>query len=298
LLNHPGIIDAADAASVDTMLSEYPYYQPLYLVKLKHLKNQDLPHFENALKSSLLFITNRRKLFEYLFYFVPETPIVSPEIDSVTETESKIYIDPHREEPDNLREGISRTLDQQRKDELIPVISEDKLFPEGTFELDPTAEIIKPDKNSILNFAIFGQSTSHASINESEPLFIIEEENAGANTQEQPEDSSISDVSEDKGKDDNPQASKNKNDLIDAFIKNEPRIVPKVEVVNLGIITDSSTQEQEDFITETLARIYIRQGLYEKAIATYEKLILKIPEKSSYFAAQIEEIKQIINKNS
>ena len=47
-----------------------------------------------------------------------------------------------------------------------------------------------------------------------------------------------------------------------------------------------------DFCTETLAQIYAEQGYYEQAGAIYSKLILRYPEKSAYFAALIEKIKQ------
>ena len=47
-----------------------------------------------------------------------------------------------------------------------------------------------------------------------------------------------------------------------------------------------------DFCTETLAQIYAEQGYYEQAAAIYSKLSLRYPEKSAYFAALIEKIKQ------
>lgn len=47
-----------------------------------------------------------------------------------------------------------------------------------------------------------------------------------------------------------------------------------------------------DFATETLAQIYAEQGYYGQACAIYSKLSLRYPEKSAYFAAQIEKIKQ------
>ncbi|MFT7085520.1 MAG: hypothetical protein ACJAV5_001239 [Vicingaceae bacterium] len=56
-----------------------------------------------------------------------------------------------------------------------------------------------------------------------------------------------------------------------------------------------SVQEDGDLMTETLANIYADQGHLEKSIKAFEKLQLKYPEKSSYFAARIKEIKIQLN---
>ena len=54
-----------------------------------------------------------------------------------------------------------------------------------------------------------------------------------------------------------------------------------------------SLSENDDFITETLAKIYKEQGHFDKAIDAFEKLILKFPEKNTLFASQISDIKKI-----
>ena len=88
-------------------------------------------------------------------------------------------------------------------------------------------------------------------------------------------------------------------DLIDKFLKNNPRIEPPADLpkeVEQVDISSESARESEEFFTETLAKVYLQQKHYNKAIYAYEKLSLKYPEKYSYFAKQIEEIKRIINE--
>lgn len=85
-------------------------------------------------------------------------------------------------------------------------------------------------------------------------------------------------------------------DLIDKFIKEEPRISqPRRDFFNPMNMAENSSIDQDDIVSETLAKIYISQGLFQKALKIYQKLYLFNPEKSTYFAAQIENLESKIN---
>lgn len=85
-------------------------------------------------------------------------------------------------------------------------------------------------------------------------------------------------------------------DLIDEFIKNSPKIeFYKEEKSDNEIIID--TKIKDELITETLAKIYVTQKKFNKAIKAYDILSLKYPKKSSFFADQINYIKKLKSKN-
>jgi hypothetical protein len=93
----------------------------------------------------------------------------------------------------------------------------------------------------------------------------------------------------------NPKANHRGADIIENFIKNEPQIrTPRAEQINNDNKARKSAEDHNDMVTETLAKIYIEQMLYDKAIQTYEKLSLKFPEKSRYFADLIHSIQKKI----
>jgi tetratricopeptide (TPR) repeat protein len=81
-------------------------------------------------------------------------------------------------------------------------------------------------------------------------------------------------------------------DPIEKFIEEEPRIKIDKNYNNDADMSVESTTDKNDIVSETLASIYAEQGNKNKAIEIYNQLILKYPEKSSYFAAQIDNLKK------
>ncbi len=88
-------------------------------------------------------------------------------------------------------------------------------------------------------------------------------------------------------------------DLIDKFIETDPHIKPVGGGDTSGdiVVKEDDTNVTDSIFTESLANIYIKQKQYSKAIRIFEKLNLKYPEKSSYFADRIENIRKLTENN-
>ena len=91
--------------------------------------------------------------------------------------------------------------------------------------------------------------------------------------------------------------------LIDTFIENDkgkivlnenPTLKPEIDEKN----TSGEKEEENDYFTETLARIYIKQGRYSKALEIISRLSLQYPKKNAYFADQIRFLQKLIINNN
>jgi len=93
-------------------------------------------------------------------------------------------------------------------------------------------------------------------------------------------------------------------DLIDSFLEKEqgkivlnenPTLKPDMEEPTLST---EGKEGEENYFTETLARIYIKQGRYSKALEIIQRLSLQYPKKNAYFADQIRFLEKLIINNN
>jgi hypothetical protein len=280
----------------------FPYFQSAHMLLLKGLQNCADVKFENQLRNSAIYIADR----EVLYYLLntKTSPVVeqsetkqenpSPEdnnyetqqtvIESATNSENLISEIEHNSEVANPDDQLDSLPDNHGHSTLISTEAdnnesvgvmlmtddEPSQYEEKIIFMDPG--ILLPETGDLLelDLAESNQDLTEDIIENAEQL-----NNGGKSTKKQLQ-----------------------SELIDKFIIANPRIEPNKEKSNLPAedISKPFVEEKGGFFTETLARIYVNQAYYSKAIDIYEKLSLKFPEKSSYFASQIEKVKEYIKK--
>jgi hypothetical protein len=88
-----------------------------------------------------------------------------------------------------------------------------------------------------------------------------------------------------------PDKKSQQRDLIDRFMKLDPKITPgKSSEYSTQNIARESLEEDNDLITETMAKLFALQGRLDKARKAYRRLMELHPEKSVYFAAQLKNL--------
>jgi len=90
----------------------------------------------------------------------------------------------------------------------------------------------------------------------------------------------------------------NKLHIIDKFITDNPKIKPISGDAPRPKLVNNDDSISDSLMTETLARIYLEQKNYDKAIQSYKILSLKYPEKSSFFANQIKLVEELKDNNT
>ena len=296
ILQNPNeVVSSEQTKQLEDVLSEFPYFQSARAVHLKGLKNLNSFKYNNALKVAAAYTTDRDILFdfitskEFLQNAIADTisgktislegsEIVSEEV--IPESESKkVLIEKSNDEPLPQNEtDAEQILDPELFKSKDPKI--DLELKKVQEEAEKKLELGKPlsfTQNEKHSFAQWLQLTSRKTIDRK--IDTIDEEQTDFNIEKE-------------------VLKQKKIALIDKFIAERPKIVPS-EKTKFKIDTkESSKFEVKELMTETLAKVYLEQKKYKKAIQAYRILSLKYPEKSGFFADRIKAVEKIQQENN
>ena len=310
LLANPQNLTSEDLAALDLLIRKYPYFQSARALQLKGLKNQDSFLYNDALKLTAAHTTDRDILFEYItsekFIQNEISQTILQHDDSVNEIKvvSENINDEVKEENERLLKAeikkaediLNPELFQRKAQDLIEKSKEKEESPEEVLQTDKPLEFTKSDTHS---FSEWLKLTKAKPIERKEAPSEIDSKN------EKEADSLTESNTEETI---NQEEKERKLQLIDKFIQERPKIIPSAESEKTSLsgasnsenpshkafITDFS-QSSDSLMTETLAKVYLQQKNYKKAIQAYKILILKNPEKSGFFADQIRAIEKLTN---
>jgi len=268
MMSETGPLSRQSLSEVYELVDIFPYFQSAHLLLLKGLHDNADVKFESQLKNSAIHIANR----EVLYYLLSSKPVSGVETpDEIIETriaEKAESSDTEQTVIESARNSIELITEFERISDETQDPDDKDQEEETVFYMDPGFS--QPEQEDLLELDT-----------DSNKIYGEDDTAIEAEVQTESEAQSKKQL----------QA-----DLIDRFIVANPRIEPNREKTNVPVedISKPYTEEKGGFVTETLARIYVSQGYYSKAIDIYEKLSLKFPEKSSYFASQIEKVKEYI----
>lgn len=237
------------------IIKEFPYCQTGQLMYAIQLNSNNSILFEEQLKKAASICSDRNKLFEYIHQNQEAVPS-KKEVVAEKEKEEDIVLVGEKFVP---TEGKDE-LDILEKEYVTAAISSTILL-----EAD---EVLEGKDEPIKEINLFDEEATH-SFSSWLKHYNGEESEDGLDIKKE-----------------------RKQDIINKFIQEDPRIEPKktefYSPVNMARLSVTDT----GIVSETLAIIHVDQGNYQEAINAYEKLSLKNPKKSSYFAAQIKILKQ------
>ena len=242
---------------MEQLVSDYPYFAIGQTLLAIAYQNADDPRYDSQLKHAAAIMPNRDKL--RLF-----TLIARHRFESEPETTAL-------------------------PDEFVPA---DNVFTSmESVETEPESNIIREKVFIIPEIDLSG---SHEEL--SAEMALLEEKRKSLDELKAIIANRLRELEEEKQKKENEQPKPKKlsrKELIDKFILENPSITrPKAEFYNPISVAQNSIIDQENIVSETLAKIYEKQGYFDKAISIYQKLGLKYPKKSRYFAAQIERLRE------
>ncbi|MFT5925719.1 MAG: hypothetical protein ACI9WL_000460 [Rubritalea sp.] len=273
-LAHPTNIAVNHLAALEKTLKEFPYFQAARSVYLKGLKSESSPLYNKELQKTAAHTTDRSVLFDFITSASFLQDKVSEQIKLLRQQENEIEVENEVEKPsEELFEQIKKIPleeDFNASKDFTKVADLD-LF-EKKKESSILDEPLDFDKNETYSFSRWLQLTSLKPIDRREE-----------NKETSPAAQEIIQEADDRAI---------KMARIDQFLAEKPKIRPR-KSSNTSINIANHYEDPSQFMTETLAKVYLAQKNYSKALKAYEVLVLQHPEKSGLFADQIQEIKNL-----
>jgi len=272
LINKPDAINEKQTDALGKVLDEFPFFQSARAIRLKGLYNQNSFKYNYALKVTAAHTTDRTVLFDFITsdtFVAIQKGLYDKKILELLDIS---VIDWEIIKPEIRLEPKTNTLEQS----ILTSIKEASDAEESTKIAVEKLNIGKP-----LDFSVNEKHSFQEWLQLSRIEPIVREKEIINNSE-----STILD-----------DEKKKKAQLIDKFIESSPKIPPIKHSATSSNYLESNSADTSYLMTETLARVYLEQKKYQKAIQAYEILILKYPEKSSFFANHISDIK-ILQQNN
>ncbi len=292
LLQEPQTLSSPlQTRQLEEVLDAYPWFQAARALHLKGLRNLNSYKYNQALKVTAACTADREVLFdfitseEFLQNSIADTisgkadlsqqEIVSEEVDPGPAKDSDM-IEQQADSPlPRSAEEADRILDPRLFRSVDPEV--DRELEAGRKQARESLQMGRPlnfEKGERYSFSEWLQITSFGKKGSPE---------SGPEPEARPEETGSSEDLE----------RQKKFELIDRFIADNPKIVPQADPETKVDIKESVKLDKNELMTETLARVYLEQGKYKKAIQAYRILSLKYPEKSGFFADQIKAVENL-----
>ncbi|CAL68531.1 hypothetical protein [Christiangramia forsetii] len=283
LLENPGEITSEDTREIEGVLSKAPYFQAARAIRLKGLKEHQEFSYNDALKKTAAYTTDRSILFDF---------ITSPEF--------------------NQNQIAKQIREQDEKLKQITVYEAEEVHGKRSLDINEAIKMKQSESERVMDPALFERPAT-TDVNENERVEPNEpsEEKLGIGKPlefDGKESHSFSEWlkltkakpverEEEKIDQETDEGRSRKFELIEEFISKNPKIKPGKKA-NKANLAENSITAPESLMTETLAKVYLEQKNYKKAIQAYKILILKNPEKSGFFADQIRAIEKLQDTNN
>lgn len=251
-----GNYDTNDETLVSKMavfIEKYPYFQLPRFIYTKSLIDQNKDPSNTALNQLSLYTSDRAVLKNGI-----ESPFTFTTKSNDLIEESNTTVEDKVDKEVEISETIERDIILHKEPSEATIPSTDK-----TTAGEKPASDVADLKMSFTEWVVYTTDNEYTE----QTVDIKEEEN-----EKQP----LSD----------------KLPIIDRFIAADPKIAP-VEKGATNNVVNQGDFYSEELMTETLAKLLVKQKKYKKAIKAYKILSLKYPEKNVFFAGRIQDIKNL-----